>query len=177
MITKKPKNKKRVRANQYTVDPRQALFLGFYLDRENKETFSNGYQAAIEAGYSEEYAKVMKSNMPDWLSESIKNANMIQKAERNVNEFLDLDCVNTGVTKKGDEFTFTDPRLMRIKSENSHFILERLNRAKFGRSDLPEQTKPPVQVNIFVNQKVQTIISKAEDDLRKAIEGEIKKDE
>lgn len=119
------------KANQHRPDPRQALFLIYYLDRKS-ETFSNALQSAMRAGYTKQTAESFIARMPSWLEEKLGDEHMIKKAEKNVKEFLELDCENVGVTKKGDEFTFTDPRLMRIKSENSHFILERLNKKKYS---------------------------------------------
>lgn len=143
------------KANQHRPDPRQALFLTYYLDRES-ETFSNALRSAMKAGYTKQTAESFIARMPTWLAEKLGDEEIIKKAEENVKEFLELDCENTGVTKKGDEFTFTDPRLMRIKSENSHFVLERLNKKKYSLryehtgkdgKDLPV----PILNNVFSN--------------------------
>lgn len=80
--------------NQYTKpDPRQSLFLAYYLDPKSK-TFSNAYQSALEAGYEEEYAKVILNKDLDWLSESVKDSSLLQKAEKRLNQILDMEAVD-----------------------------------------------------------------------------------
>ncbi len=75
-------------ANQYEVDPRQALFLKAYLDPKS-ETFSNAYQSGLQVGYSKEYAENITSLLPDWLSENIGYDQMLNKAEKNLEKLLD----------------------------------------------------------------------------------------
>lgn len=78
-------------ANQYNVDPRQGLFLSFYMD-PTSDTWSNALQSALKAGYSEEYANNITGNMPVWLSESIgKHQRMLNKAEIKLEAFMDSD--------------------------------------------------------------------------------------
>ena len=71
------------------LDPRQSLFKEYYLD-PNSQTFSNAQQSALRAGYSEEYAKNITGQGNEWFSEIIRDREMIEKAERNLDEFLDL---------------------------------------------------------------------------------------
>ena len=118
-------------ANQWQPDPRQSLFLQYYLDPIS-ETFSNGLQSAIRAGYEEQYAKVLVAQMPEWLSEKLKDNNMVDVAEKNLMEFLIMDTMNTGTTKKGDVFDYDDAGLKRIKADISKFVLERLNKKKWS---------------------------------------------
>lgn len=80
-------------ANQYQPDPRQKLFLAYYLDPKS-ETFSNAYQSAIKAGYEEEYAKTILNQDLDWLSESLRDNNLLNKAEKRLNQILDLEPVD-----------------------------------------------------------------------------------
>jgi len=87
-------------ANQYLVDPRQALFLGYYLNPKS-ETFSNGYQSALKAGFEDEYAKGLFSKMPKWLAENVKSMTMVNKAERNLDQMLDLETKQEVITKDG----------------------------------------------------------------------------
>jgi phage terminase small subunit len=70
-------------ANQHTPDPRQAEFLNSYLNPES-DSFSNAYQSAINAGYSEEYAQNITSLMPDWLSDSIADLYIAKEAQSNI---------------------------------------------------------------------------------------------
>lgn len=78
------------KANQYKADPRQVLFLEYYLDPKSK-TFSNALQSAKKAGYDKEYAENITSIMPTWLSEKIGELQMLSKVQRNLNKFLDDD--------------------------------------------------------------------------------------
>lgn len=101
-------------ANQYKVDPRQALFLSYYFDQKS-ETFSNALQSALKAGYEEEYAKTITAQMPTWLSENIREAKIIKQAEKNLNNFLS--------DEEEDK---------KIKADMTKFALERLNKVKYS---------------------------------------------
>ena len=103
--------------NQYKADPRQADFLKYYLDRDS-ETFSNAYKSALKAGYEDEYAKVVTSKMPDWLSEKVKDEHLINLAENNLQEFL-------GSTSKE-----TDDK--KIKADMTKFTLKGLKKDKYS---------------------------------------------
>ena len=54
-------------ANQWTNSPKQNLFLKYYLDPEEKETWGNSYQAAIKAGYKPSYASAIIKVAPQWI--------------------------------------------------------------------------------------------------------------
>lgn len=99
-------------ANQYKVDPRQALFLANYLDPKSK-TFANAKQSAISAGYSEEYANHILTVDLEWLSENVRYENIIKKAEKNLDEFMtDEDA--------------------KIRADMTKFALSRLKKDKFS---------------------------------------------
>lgn len=73
------------------LDPRQTLFLTYYLDPKS-DTFSNAYQSAVKAGYSEEYSLNITALMPDWLSESIgRRKRMLAKAEERLEHHLESE--------------------------------------------------------------------------------------
>jgi len=77
-------------ANQYEADPRQLDFLQRYLNPDSK-TYSNAYQSALDSGYSEEYAKNLKSRV-NWLSESVKSVTkdeLVTKAKKVLKKSLD----------------------------------------------------------------------------------------
>lgn len=101
------------KANQYKVDPRQALFLQYYIDPKS-ETFSNAYQSAKKAGYEEEYAQNITGQMPTWLSESIRDRYLIDKAEQNLKEFLEQN------------------EDIKVKADITKFVAERLNKKKYS---------------------------------------------
>lgn len=80
-------------ANQHTPDPRQTLFLSYYIDPKSV-TFSHAHDSAIKAGYSEEYAKNITGQMPDWLSESIRDNDMLAIAEKRLKQILNFEPVD-----------------------------------------------------------------------------------
>lgn len=112
-----PKQKKIAskQANQWEVDPRQATFLAVYLDPKSP-TFGNGLQSAISAGYTESYAAVMVSEMPDWLSENLNELNLVEKAVKNLNEQLDDN----------------DKKAKALKWDATKFTLQTLHKGKFS---------------------------------------------
>lgn len=81
------------KANQHVPDPRQSLFLAYYLDPKS-ETFSHAYASAVKSGYSEEYAKNITGQMPTWLSESIRDNEMLALAEKRLKQILNFEPVN-----------------------------------------------------------------------------------
>lgn len=104
-------------ANQYQVDPRQALFLANYLNPKS-ETFSNALQSALKAGYSQEYAESILTKDLDWLAESVGNEKMVKKAEKVIDEMLDLDS--------------SEPQLVKIKQDTAKFVTSRLAKQKWS---------------------------------------------
>lgn len=111
--------------NKITLDERQTKFLGFYLDPKSK-TFSNALQSALKAGFEQEYAENITSLMPNWLSESIGKGYLINKAEKNLKEFLE------NASEK-------------VKADITKFVLERLSRGKYGK----EEGQTLNQINVF----------------------------
>ena len=107
------------------LDPRQVEFLKYYLDPKS-DTFSDAYQSATrkEVGYSESYARTLISRELEWLSEIVKDWEMIKKAEKRLNEALDL--------KTKDEQGKVDGNLLKIVIDVAKFIAERLNKKKYS---------------------------------------------
>jgi hypothetical protein len=82
------------KVNQHTApDPRQSLFLAYYIDPKSA-TFSNAYQSALKAGYEEEYASTILNQDLAWLSESLSDASLLNKAEKRLNQILDFEPVD-----------------------------------------------------------------------------------
>ncbi len=82
------------KVNQHTQpDPRQSLFLSYYIDPKS-ETFSNAYRSALRAGYEEEYASTILNQDLLWLSESLSDNSLLQKAEKRLNQILDFEPVD-----------------------------------------------------------------------------------
>lgn len=69
--------------NQYQPDPRQSEFLNNYLNPTN-DNFSNAYDSALAAGYTEEYAKNILNLYPKWLSESISDTYLRNEVQNNI---------------------------------------------------------------------------------------------
>lgn len=69
------------------LDPRQELFASYYTD-PTLPTFSNAYQSALKAGYSEEYAQNITREGNEWVSEIVRDLNRLKKAEENLDMFL-----------------------------------------------------------------------------------------
>lgn len=139
-------------ANQFVADPRQALFLSYYLDPKSK-TFSNALQSALKAGFSEEYASVLTSQMPDWLSDKLSKLNMLTKAERNLDEIMDLPNMVQAMGAFGPIFEGKGEHkkpvmtyatgLLKVKADVSKFVAERVGKDKYGDNpadDIPHQT-------------------------------------
>jgi hypothetical protein len=90
------------------LNPQQQLFFKAYTDPKSP-TFGNALQSALSAGYKQEYAENITHLMPDWLSENLGKAKLVQKAERNMDMALDglLDDPERGaktIQHKASEF-------------------------------------------------------------------------
>ena len=130
-------------ANQYVSDPRQELFLSYYLDPKSK-TFSNAFRSAKKAGFSEAYSTLITAKKPTWLVEKVnefKSKRMLENAERNLDELLDLPSKVQAMgafgplwkdkKKKKPLMTYAST-LLKIKNDASQFVAERLGRSKYG---------------------------------------------
>lgn len=89
--------------NQYKTDPRQMDFLSRYMNPKSK-TYSNIYQSAMDAGYSESYAMSFQTKSKEWLSESIgmiTKDKLVVKAKNNLNKLLDSsdERIQADITK------------------------------------------------------------------------------
>ena len=103
------------------LTPQQELFLSYYTNPKS-ETFSNAYQSALKAGYSEEYSQNITGQLPDWLSESISDMKRLRKAEKNLDEVQNIEIYN--------EEGKPDPQLIDKRTKVDMFIAERLNKNK-----------------------------------------------
>lgn len=137
-------------ANQYKVDPRQALFLESYLNPES-DTFSNCKQSGLKAGYGKEYSENLTNQLPTWLSKKLEanqDDEMLRKADRNINEFLDMSTKKEITTVSGEKIGDTqDPALVKIKQDTTKFVNERLNKKKWSqRSEVTGENGQPILV-------------------------------
>ena len=70
------------------LDPRQKLCWGNYVD-QTKPTFSNAYQSAVQAGYSEFYSRTITSR--SWFKDKVRRTHLLTKAEKVINKILDME--------------------------------------------------------------------------------------
>lgn len=145
-------------ANQWVADPRQQFFLAYYKDPKSP-TFSNALQSALKAGFAPNYAKNILDTLPEWLRESVGNSPMLEKAERNLKQFLDLpnetqamgmygpvfetvkEKIQVGEFKNGKPKFKTvkkripvmtlNSKVMKIKQDSSHFVAETIGKKKY----------------------------------------------
>lgn len=101
------------------LTPIQQLFLKEYTDPKS-EYFGNAYQSAIKAGYSEDYAKNITGQMPEWLSENLGNSKLLLKARKNLE--IGLDGLLDDPEKGGKP----------IQAKLTEFTLKNVDRATFG---------------------------------------------
>lgn len=82
-------------ADKESLDPRQTLFLEYYL-KPGTETFNNIYQSALKAGYSESYADNFRKSERDWMSGHVGEVTkdeLVKKAKKVLNKTLDGDDI------------------------------------------------------------------------------------
>lgn len=78
-------------ANQYQLDPRQKLCWELYINPRS-ETFGNGLQSAIKAGYEPDYANQITT--VTWFKDKVRRLNMLGKGEKVLDETLDYEVRN-----------------------------------------------------------------------------------
>ena len=126
-------------ANQYKADPRQSLFLAAYLDPKS-ETFSNAYRSALHAGYEDEYAKTILSQELDWLSDSLRDEELVSRAEKALSEALGYITVN--------EEGRVDSGAGRLKLDAAKLVLKGLKKDKYSeRSEFTGKAGGAIEIN------------------------------
>lgn len=114
-------------ANQYQMDPRQKLCWDYFID-PTSETFSSAYASAQKAGYTEGTASQITTE--DWFKEKLRTLNMLDKAERVLNDMLEMS-VET-ITEGDNPIVKTEPALIKIKQDTAKFIAERVGKARYS---------------------------------------------
>ena len=109
--------------NQHTPDPRQAIFLAGYLDPKS-ETFSNALQSALKAGYSQEYSESILNQDTNWLSESLRDEELVSRAEKALSEALGYITVN--------EEGRVDSGAGRLKLDAAKLVLKGMKKEKYS---------------------------------------------
>ena len=88
---------------------RQAQFIDNY-NNPTSLTRGNAYQSAKKAGYSEEYSRVITSQMPRKISEKLGKESMVEKAKQvlaDTLEFQDKDNAAMAAKIRWDAAKFT----------------------------------------------------------------------
>lgn len=83
----KPRSKAVIVADEPQFDLRRIKCWDIYVDPKSA-TFGNAKQSALAAGYSEGHANLITTER--WFKEKVLRIRMSSKAERNLDEFLDL---------------------------------------------------------------------------------------
>lgn len=114
-------------SNQYEIDPREKLCLSLYLDPKS-ETFSNGLQSALKAGYP--YTSANQITTQEWFKANTRKGRLLEKAERNLEKFIDLDTRKTVTTLGGESFKTEeeDPRLLEAQWKATEFIAKAIGK-------------------------------------------------
>lgn len=127
-------------------NPRQQRFLALYLDPKS-DTRGNALQSALKAGFKQEYAEVILNKDLTWVSEGVGKDKMLEKAERNLDEFLDLDPWITQKNKDGDEYKKYSSETLKVKADVTKFVAGTVGRLKYGSKD-PDGGSKTLIINI-----------------------------
>lgn len=76
--------------NQWRANPRQLLFMRYYLDPSEPQTFSNAYKSALKAGYTDKSARqIASTNRNKWLLEYTDKSNLeLEHLEQQLAELI-----------------------------------------------------------------------------------------
>lgn len=121
------------------LTPQQENFLAYYTDPRS-ETFSNALQSALRAGYTEEYANNITSLLPDWLSESMGDLSRLRRAEKRLDQILDLEPVD----KEGN----VDNALIANQMKGINLVAKGIGKNKYSeRTELTGAKGGAIEVN------------------------------
>lgn len=104
-------------ANQYVLDPRQKLCWELYVN-PTSETFGNGLQSALKAGYSESHANTITTE--DWFQDKVRRMNMLRKAEKVLDKTLTYEAIDQEGKVKTD--------LLRVQTDVAKHITSTLGK-------------------------------------------------
>lgn len=104
-------------ANQFLLDPRQIMCWDFYIDPKS-ETFGNGRQSAIRAGYEVDYADQITTS--EWFKGKLRRLNMLGKAEKVLDKTLTYETEDEDGKVKVD--------LLKVQTDVAKHITETLGK-------------------------------------------------
>lgn len=148
-------------ANQFMLDPRQKRCWENYINPKS-DTFGNGMQSAIKAGYEPEYANQITTT--EWFKDKVRRLNLLSKAEKVLDETLEIIPI--------DEFGKPDSALHRVKLDAAKFIASTQGK-DVGYSTRTEQTGRDggPQEHIVVSSENDDLVKEYEEKLKKRIVG------
>ena len=115
------------------MNPQRLAFKEYYCNPES-ETFGNAYKSAIKAGFSDEYAQVITapSKEVEWVAEIVRDQKMLSKAEKVLDECLEMDTDNPIIVEGEIVDRKRDPQLHRIKQDTAKFVAARLGKHRWA---------------------------------------------
>lgn len=141
-------------ANQYREDPRQRLCWDYYINPKSK-TFGNASQSAYAAGYSLKSGKAVSAE--PWFRKKCERGNRINKAEKVLDEILEMSTKNTRIVGTGDNVDYVeveDAQLLRIKQDTAKFFLERLKKKHYSlRTEVSGKNGEAIKFNITEDER------------------------
>ncbi len=156
MVTKRKKRKKKI-LKKKTIkeklaeiinlepDPRRSAFAAAYYDSDS-DTYANAYQSAIKAGFGEEYARVITSINLKWVSDIIRNLDILEDARRNLKEDLNMTTVSPILTPFGP---YKDKKTKKmVYLPNSELIAKRQKATTFVLEATDETFRKTQKVDI-----------------------------
>lgn len=116
-------------ANQYLLDPRQKECWDAYINPKS-DTWSNAYKSAIKVGYEKTTALQITSEK--WFIERVRRMNLLGKAEKVLEETLEIDHVIPAVgafgivvDRKTKQIVMeVSPAILKIKQDSAKFVAE-----------------------------------------------------
>lgn len=159
-------------ANQYVLDPRQKIMWEFYVNPKS-ETFGNAYQSAVKAKFAEDTAKQI--TVTPWFLEKTRRLNLLSKAEKVLEEMLDMPVVvvdkyNQEV-EDGDEYdedgereliVKTEPALVKIKQDTAKFVASTQGKDEgySTRSEFTGKNGEAIQIDENTREKTKSALSR-----------------
>lgn len=78
----------------------------------------------------------------------------LKKAEENIDEALRMETLNRAMTKKGDMYEYSDPKLLKIKMDTSLFVAETVGKQIYSkRNEVTGANGGPLQVELTPEQR------------------------
>lgn len=111
--------KSRPAANQWLLDPRQEACWAYYID-PTSDSFSVAVRSAIKAGYSKVSAGQVTQT--EWWKARKRRMGLLGKAEKALDEALDVCIVATYYNKDGEEVSKIDSGILKAKNDVAKFI-------------------------------------------------------